>query len=151
MTSVVHNKVRLVRKSPGHVEVYTTPSFRWKVYRMAVASGRAGRVLARPLFHRQNWFHLRSDRSPNKFSAAGHAFHMLWYVAATYTKLQAICDHYLTESTCSNYWNSVCKELQNIRDLGPKNGLRSDLLASNLTKFSWGSMPPHPPNITCGM
>ena len=34
----------------------------------------------------------------------------LTYVAAIRTKLPAMCDHYLTESTCSNYWNSVRKK-----------------------------------------
>ena len=36
----------------------------------------------------------------------------------------------------------ILLELQNIR---PTNGLRSDLLSSNLTNFSWWSMPPDPP------
>ena len=47
-------------------------------------------------------------QSPSKCFAVGAH---LPYVATTCTKLGAICNHYLTESTestCSNYWNSVC-------------------------------------------
>ena len=51
------------------------------------------------------WSRLKSDFQVYFLAALA----CLSYVAATCTKLRAICDHYLTESTCSNYWSSICK------------------------------------------
>ena len=67
-------------------------------------------------------------------------------VAATCTKLHAICNHYLTESMWSNYWNfCLLRSAEHMRFWGIKIASCSDFLASNLTKYSWESMPPDTP------
>ena len=58
-------------------------------------------------------------------------------------KLHAICDPYLTREWVKQLL--VCQELHNIWDLGPKNGLRSNLLAS---EFFSGELHSYPPRDT---
>ena len=89
------------------------------------------------LFQHSMWTRilLTDDHKKQSLSIFFAAGVCLPYVATTCAKLCEICDHYLTESLCSNYWK------HKLWDLGPKNGLRKNFLASNLP----GEHAPRPP------
>ena len=65
-------------------------------------------------------------RSPSKFFSCG-SMPSLCIAATRAQNLRAICDHYPTESTCSVVTIELLLFAKNCRDLGPKNGLRSNL------------------------
>ena len=72
------------------------------------------------------------------------AWACLTYIATMCTKLRTICNYCFQRGFVVITEVLFALELQNIWDVGPKNGLRSDLRASNLTKFTWESITPDP-------
>ena len=102
------------------------------------------------LKHQSIWIRILLDDnyskkwSPSKHFSSGAC---LPYVDLLHehacNKLHAICDPYLTREWVKQLL--VCQELHNIWDLGPKNGLRSNLLAS---EFFSGELHSYPPRDT---